>query len=167
MGYFDDPKHKAQWEKELSALRQEKERIRAGLPPVSDQAERTISREPEKTIPENDSVSREQPGRAPRETATANVTPDKRTKTESARAAAVPGEVRTAKPEPAAEVKKTAAAERKAPSRPAAERARSGEAHRVKISFEELLRRENMYTPPKLTQKPREPERQKEVSHVL
>lgn len=167
MGYFDDPKHKAQWEKELSALRQEKERIRAGLPPVSDQAERTISREPEKTIPENDLVSRAQPDRAPREAATAHEIPEKRTKTEPARAAAVPGEVRAERAETAAEVKKTAAAERKAPSGPAAERARSGEAHRVKISFEELLRRENMYTPPKLTQKPREPERQKEVSHVL
>ena len=51
MGYFDDPKHREQWEKELSELRQEKARVKAGLPPVSDKAEHSVSRNMEKPFP--------------------------------------------------------------------------------------------------------------------
>ena len=184
MGYFDDPKHKAQWEKELSELRQEKARVKAGLPPVSEKAERSASRNMEKTVPENDLVSEERLDKSPREAAVSNDIPEKQAKA-GAEKATVPEEVRAEKSEPAAVPKKVkpgkakAAAvpeevkpekadreERTAP-RKAAERANSGEPHRVKITFEELLRRENMYTPPKLTKKPRSPERQKEVSHEL
>lgn len=151
MGYFDDPKHKAQWEKELSELRQEKARVKAGLPPVSDMAERSASRNMEKTVPENDLVSGEMFDRSPREAAASNDIPEKQAKAgaEKSETAAVPRKV---KPEKA---------------KTAAERVHSGEPHRVKITFEELLRRENMYTPPKLTKRPRSPERQKEVSHEL
>lgn len=185
MGYFDDPKHKAQWEKELSELRQEKARVKAGLPPVSDMAERSASRNMEKTVPENDLVSGEMFDRSPREAAASNDIPEKQAE-DGAEKAAVSEEVRAEKTEPAAVPKKVkpekakAAAvpekvepekadreERTAPRRPAAERAHSGEPHRVKITFEELLRRENMYTPPKLTKRPRSPELQKEVSHEL
>lgn len=148
MGYFDDPKHKAQWEKELSELRQEKARVKAGLPPVSDMAERSASRNMEKTVPENDLVSGEMFDRSPREAAASNDIPEKQAKA-GAEKAAVSEEVRAEK------------------SETAAEHVHSGEPHRVKITFEELLRRENMYTPPKLTKRPRSPERQKEVSHEL
>lgn len=186
MGYFDDPKHKAQWEKELSELRQEKARVKAGLPPVSGQAERALSRNMEKAVPENDFVSEERLDKLPREAAVSNDIPEKQTNAESAKAAAAPEEVRAEKAETAAMPKKVKPArtkaaavpeevkpekadreERKAPQKPAAERVHSGEPHRVKITFEELLRRENMYTPPKLTKRPRSPELQKEVSHEL
>ncbi len=174
MGYFDDPKHKAQWEKELSELRQEKARVKAGLPPVSEKAERSVSRNMEKTVPENDLVSGERLDRSPREAAASNDIPEKQAKAgaEKAETAAVPKKVKPEKAKAAAvpekvEPEKADREESKAPRRPAAERVRSGEPHRVKITFEELLRRENMYTPPKLTKKPRSPERQKEVSHEL
>ncbi len=157
MGYFDDPKHKAQWEKELSELRQEKARVKAGLPPVSDKAERSADRNMEKAVPGKDFVSEERFDKLPREAAVSHDIPEKQAKA---------GVERTAVPE---EVKfeKADGEERTVPRSPAAGRARSGEPHRVKITFEELLRRENMYTPPKLTKKPRSPERQKEVSHEL
>ena len=162
MGYFDDPKHKAQWEKELSELRQEKARVKAGLPPVSDMAERSASRNMEKTVPENDLVSGEMFDRSPREAAASNDIPEKQAKA-GAEKAAVSEEVRAEKSETAAVPRKVKPEKAKT----AAERVHSGEPHRVKITFEELLRRENMYTPPKLTKRPRSPERQKEVSHEL
>lgn len=162
MGYFDDPKHKAQWEKELSELRQEKARVKAGLPPVSDMAERSASRNMEKTVPENDLVSGEMFDRSPREAAASNDIPEKQAKA-GAEKAAVSEEVRAEKSETAAVPRKVKPEKAKT----AAERVHSGETHRVKITFEELLRRENMYTPPKLTKRPRSPELQKEVSHEL
>lgn len=162
MGYFDDPKHKAQWEKELSELRQEKARVKAGLPPVSDMAERSASRNMEKTVPENDLVSGEMFDRSPREAAAPNDIPEKQAKA-GAEKAAVSEEVRAEKSETAAVPRKV----KPEKARTAAERVHSGEPHRVKITFEELLRRENMYTPPKLTKRPRSPELQKEVSHEL
>lgn len=162
MGYFDDPKHKAQWEKELSELRQEKARVKAGLPPVSDMAERSASRNMEKTVPENDLVSGEMFDRSPREAAASNDIPEKQAKA-GAEKAAVSEEVRAEKSETAAVPRKVKPEKAKT----AAERVHSGEPHRVKITFEELLRRENMYTPPKLTKRPRSPELQKEVSHEL
>lgn len=157
MGYFDDPKHREQWEKELSELRQEKARVKAGLPPVSDKAEHSVSRNMEKAVPENDFVSEERFDKLPRETAFSHDIPEKQAKA-GAEKTAVPEEI---KPE------KADIEERTIPRRSAAERAGSGEPHRVKITFDELLRRENMYTPPKLTKKPRSLERQKEVSHEL
>ena len=157
MGYFDDPKHKAQWEKELSELRQEKARVKAGLPPVSDKAERSASRNMEKNVPENNPVSEERIDKLPREAAFSHDIPEKQAKAMAEKTAG-PEEI---KPE-MADIE-----ERTAPRRSAPERAGSGEPHRVKITFDELLRRENMYTPPKLTKKPRSPERQKEVSHEL
>lgn len=162
MGYFDDPKHKAQWEKELSELRQEKARVKAGLPPVSDMAERSASRNMEKTVPENDLVSGEMFDRSPREAAASNDIPEKQAEAGAEKAAVSEG-VRAEKSETAAVPRKVKSEKAKT----AAERVHSGEPHRVKITFEELLRRENMYTPPKLTKKPRSPERQKEVSHEL
>lgn len=134
MGYFDDPKHKAQWEKELFALRKEKERIKAGLPPVEEQ--RAASKNLEKFAPENDFVDEE-------------------------------------KLDFAEEKQREAAEETtfyraaKAPAKPRAERVRGDSEYRVKITFDELLREANMYEPPRLTQKPREMTRQKEVSHEL
>lgn len=162
MGYFDDPKHKAQWEKELSELRQEKARVKAGLPPVSEKAERSASRNMEKTVPENDLVSGEMFDRSPREAAASNDIPEKQAKA-GAEKAAVSEEVRAEKSETAAVPRKVKPEKAKT----AAERVHFGEPHRVKITFEELLRRENMYTPPKLTKRPRSPELQKEVSHEL
>lgn len=138
MGYFDDPKHRAQWEKELSALRLEKARIQAGLPPVEEQ--RTVSRNLEKSARENDFVDEEkldfaeEKQREAAEETTFYRAPEKDAKT---------------------------------PSKPRAERVRADSDHRVRITFEELLREANMYEPPKLTQKPREMTRQKEVSHEL
>ena len=162
MGYFDDPKHKAQWEKELSELRQEKARVKAGLPPVSDMAERSASRNMEKTVPENDLVSGEMFDRSPREAAASNDIPEKQAKA-GAEKSAVSEEVRAEKSETAAVPRKVKPEKAKT----AAEHVHSGEPHRVKITFEELLRRENMYTPPKLTKRPRSQELQKEVSHEL
>lgn len=138
MGYFDDPKHRAQWEKELSALRLEKARIQAGLPPVEEQ--RTVSRNLEKSAREKDFVDEEKLDFAE----------------EKQREAA--GETTFYRaPEKDA----------KTPAKPRAERVRVDSDHRVRITFEELLREANMYEPPKLTQKPREMTRQKEVSHEL
>ena len=138
MGYFDDPKHRAQWEKELSALRMEKARIKAGLPPVEEQ--RAASKNLEKIAPENDFVDEEkldfaeEKQRDIAEETTFYRAPEK---------------------------------EAKSPAKPRAERVRGDSEYRVKITFEELLRKANMYEPPRLTQKPREMTRQKEVSHEL
>lgn len=140
MGYFDDPKHKAQWEKELFALRKEKERIQAGLPPVEEQAERTVSKKIEKIAPENDFVDEEKLDFAEeKQRESAEETTFYRAPEKNAKASA---KSRT-------------------------ERVHADSEYRVRITFEDLLREENVYQPPKLTQKPRELERQKEVSYEL
>lgn len=128
MGYFDDPQHKAQWEKELSELRMEKARVKAGLPPVSEQAERTASKNFEKTAPESRLDFED----------TTEIAAEETTFYRS--------DEREARDEP---------------------RFRENGTYRVKTNFRELLREENMEQPIKLTQKPRELERQKEVSHEL
>ncbi|MGN0669746.1 MAG: hypothetical protein ACI4JZ_04275 [Oscillospiraceae bacterium] len=138
MGYFDDPKHKAQWEKELFALRKEKERIKAGLPPVEEQ--RAASKNLEKIAPENDFVDEEKLDFA-----------------EEKQREAV--EETT--------FYRASEKEAKGSAKPRAERVHGDSEYRVKITFEELLREANMYEPPRLTQKPREMTRQKEVSHEL
>lgn len=166
MGYFDDPKHKAQWEKELSELRLEKARVKAGQPPLSDKAERSADRNMEKNVPESNLADEEMFDRLPREAAVSHDIQEKQAKA-VAEKTAVPEEVMAEKSETDAVPEKADREERTAPRRPAAERTRSGESHRIKITFDELLRRENMYTPPKLTKKPSSPERQKEVSHEL
>lgn len=127
MGYFDDPKHRAQWEKELSELRKEKARINAGLPPVSEQTERAVSKNIEKSAPESDISFEETADKALEETTFYRET--KR-------------------------------------SQPEMRESEYG-TYRERITFQELLRAENMEAPVKLTQKPREIERQKEVSHEL
>ncbi len=127
MGYFDDPKHRAQWEKELSELRREKARINAGLPPISEQTERAVSKNIEKSAPESDISFEETADKAFEETTFYRET--KR-------------------------------------SQPARRESEYG-TYRERITFQELLRAENMEAPVKLTQKPREIERQKEVSHEL
>lgn len=131
MGYFDDPKHKAQWEKELSELRKEKARINAGLPPVSEQTERAVSKNIEKSAPESD-ISFEKTADSSFEETTFYRSDERET-------------------------------ERSQPERRESEYG----TYREKITFQELLRAENMEAPVKLTQKPREFERQKEVSHEL
>lgn len=131
MGYFDDPKHKAQWEKELSELRKEKARIKAGLPPVSEQTERAVSRKIEKSAPKKDISFEEKNEIAAEETTF----------------------YRNASPEREAEREEL--------------NTRESGTYRIKTNFRELLRAENMEQPVKLTQKPRELERQKEVSHEL
>lgn len=161
MGYFDDPKHKAQWEKELSALREEKARMKAGIPPVSEQAERTADRNLERTAPENDFVSEELNETAEEMDAAPEMeTPDEPVRSEKAE------EVRE-ESEAAHEEKAVEKSEQKAPAKQPAERIRPEGIYREKISFQELLRMENMDTPVRLTQKPHEKERQKEVSHEL
>ena len=138
MGYFDDPKHRAQWEKELSVLRMEKARIQAGLPPVEEQ--RAASRNLEKSAPENDFVD------------------DKKLDfTEENQREAV--EETT--------IYRASEKEARTPAKPHSERVSADSGNRVRITFEELLREANMYEPPRLTQKPREMTRQKEVSHEL
>lgn len=127
MGYFDDPKHRAQWEKELSELRREKARINAGLPPVSEQTERAVSKNIEKSAPESDISFEETADKAFEETTFYRET------------------------------------KRSQPER----RENEYGTYRERITFQELLRAENMEAPVKLTQKPREIERQKEVSHEL
>ena len=136
MGYFDDPKHRAQWEKELSALRMEKARIKAGLAPVSEQAEHTVSKKIEKIAPEKNFVDEEKLDFAEEK-----------------------------QREAAEETTFYRASEKQA--KPRAERVHADSENRVRITFEELLREANMYEPPRLTQKPREMTRQKEVSHEL
>ncbi len=128
MGYFDDPQHKAQWEKELSELRMEKARVKAGLPPVSEQAERAVSKNIEKTAPESRLDFED----------TTEIAAEETTFYRS--------DEREERDEP---------------------RFRENGTYRVKTNFRELLREENMEQPIKLTQKPRELERQKEVSHEL
>lgn len=131
MGYFDDPKHRAQWEKELSELRKEKARINAGLPPVSEQTERAVSKNIEKSAPESD-ISFEKTADSSFEETTFYRSDERET-------------------------------ERSQPERRESEYG----TYRERITFQELLRAENMEAPVKLTQKPRELERQKEVSHEL
>lgn len=131
MGYFDDPKHKAQWEKELSELCKEKARINAGLPPVSEQTERAVSKNIEKSAPESD-ISFEKTADSSFEETTFYRSDERET-------------------------------ERSQPERRESEYG----TYRERITFQELLRAENMEAPVKLTQKPREIERQKEVSHEL
>lgn len=131
MGYFDDPKHKAQWEKELSELRKEKARINAGLPPVSEQTERAVSKNIEKSAPKSD-ISFEKTADSSFEETTFYRSDERET-------------------------------ERSQPERRESEYG----TYRERITFQELLRAENMEAPVKLTQKPRELERQKEVSHEL
>ncbi len=138
MGYFDDPKHKAQWEKELFALRKQKERIKAGLPPVEEQ--RAASKNLEKFAPENDFVDEEKLDFA---------------------------EEKQREVSEETTFYRASEKEAKSPAKPRAERVHGDSEYRVKITFEELLREANMYEPPKLTQKPREMTRQKEVSHEL
>lgn len=128
MGYFDNPQHKAQWEKELSELRMEKARVKAGLPPVSEQAERAVSKNIEKTAPESRLDFED----------TTEIAAEETTFYRS--------DEREERDEP---------------------RFRENGTYRVKTNFRELLREENMEQPIKLTQKPRELERQKEVSHEL
>ena len=144
MGCFDDPKHKAQWEKELSELREEKARIKAGLQPVSGKAEPTADKNLERTVPENDFA-------------------------EVQKSDEVLKEKTIYRAEPEREQFDNAISERetvrKAPERAPVERP-EGE-YRIKTSFQELLREENMEQPRKLTKKPRELERRKEVSHEL
>ena len=149
MGYFDDPKHRAQWEKELAALREEKARIQAGLPPVEEH--RAVSKNLEKFAPENDFVDEEQFDFAEQK---------QRVAEEKLRDAAEEKRQETT-------FYRASEKEAKAPARPRSERVRADSEYRVKITFEELLREANMYEPPKLTQKPREMTRQKEVSHEL
>lgn len=128
MGYFDNPQHKAQWEKELSELRMEKARVKAGLPPVSEQAERAVSKNIEKTAPESRLDFED----------TTEIAAEETTFYRS--------DEREERDEP---------------------RFHENGTYRVKTNFRELLREENMEQPIKLTQKPRELERQKEVSHEL
>ena len=131
MGYFDDPKHRAQWEKELSELRKEKARINAGLPPVSEQTERAVNKNIEKSALESD-ISFEKTADSSFEETTFYRSDERET-------------------------------ERSQPERRESEYG----TYRERITFQELLRAENMEAPVKLTQKPRELERQKEVSHEL
>lgn len=134
MGYFDNPKHKAQWEKELSVLRMEKARIKEGLPPLEEQ--RAAAKKIEKIAPENDFVDEEK----------LDFSEEKqREETTFYRASEKSGNA----------------------AKPRAERVHGDSEYRVKMTFEELLREANMYEPPRLTQKPREMARQKEVSHEL
>ena len=149
MGYFDDPKHKAQWEKELSALREEKARIKAGLPPVEEQ--RAAAKNLEKFVPENDFVDEEK----------LDFGEEKQRVVDEKQPEFAEDNLEETTFYRAPEKKA------KAPAKPRAERVRGDGEYRVRITFEELLREENMYQPPKLTQKPRELERQKEVSHEL
>ena len=146
MGYFDDPKHKAQWEKELSQLREEKARIKAGLQPVSGKAEPTADKNLDKNLPENDFVEEQHFEAAPEEKTAYRNEPEKEQYDE-------------ALSEPAAS--------RKTTERKSVERERPEGEYRIKTSFQELLREGNMDPPQKLTKKPRELERQKEVTNEL
>ena len=112
MGYFDDPKHKAQWEKELSALRMEKERIKAGLPPMEEQ--RAAAKNLEKFAPENDFVDEEK----------FDFSEEKQR-------------------EAVEETTFYRASEKQA--KPRAERVHGDSDYRVRVTFEELLREENMF----------------------
>ena len=146
MGYFDDPKHKAQWEKELSQLREDKARIKADLQPVSGEAEHTADKNFERSVPENDFADEQKFEAAPEEKTAYRNEPEKEQYDEA-----------LSKPR----------AVKKAPESRPVERERPEGTYRIKTSFQELLREENMEPPQKLTQKPRELERQKEVSHEL
>ncbi len=129
MGYFDNPKHKAEWEKELSELREMKARLH-GSPD-------TASREKEREY--------EQPVRN-RDFSDEYSAPEREERT-------VP------------EREERVAPERE--ERVASVKARSKEKYRERITFNELLAMENMNTVQKTMAKPREMQRQKEVSHVL
>lgn len=174
MGYFDDPKHKAQWEKELSALREEKARIKAGIPPVSEQEERTADRNIERTSPEDDFVAEEKLNETAEETVSYQApemeTPDQPVHSEKAENDLKESTEKAAHEEKAEEIAEDLTEEKteeKAPAKQPAQRTRPEGIYREKITFQELLRMENMDTPVRLTQKPHEKERQKEVSNEL
>ena len=162
MGYFDDPKHKAQWEKELSALREEKARIKAGIPPVSEQEERTAYRNIERTSPEDDFVAEEKLNETAEETVSYQA-PEMETDDQPVHSEKAENDLKESTEKSAHEEK----AEKKNSANQPDKRIRTEGIYREKISFQELLRMENMDTPVRLTQKPHEKERQKEASHEL
>lgn len=163
MGYFDDPKHRAQWEKELSALREEKARLKAGGQPVSDEAQPSVQMEAEKHFAERtaeqeinpvyEDVYTPEPENEPVHEEVYTPEPENEPVYEEAELTEEP--IMSAEPP------------KKTPEKPHTQRVRPDGIYRERITFQELLRQENMEPRIKLTQRPHVAERTKEVAHEL
>lgn len=153
MGYFDNPKHRAEWEKELSSLREQKARLHGDSSVLRD-TEREVSREYEKTAYEQEYSAPESEYSEEFSAANDYSEPAREERTAPVR------EERTA---PARE-------ERTAPvreERSARINVHPDEEYRIRMTFQELLEMENLGSVQKTTSKPHEMQRQKEVSHAL
>lgn len=166
MGYFDNPKHRAEWEKELSSLREQKARLHGGAYAASRDTEHEASREyaepayeqdfsEEYSAPENEYREEFSAASDYAEPSYSEEIPERSEPVREERSAPVREEVRSA---PSREE----AAKRSAPVR-----VHSDEEYRIRMTFQELLEMENLGSVKKTTSKPHEMQRQKEVSHAL
>lgn len=165
MGYFDNPKHRAEWERELSSLREQKARL-YGDSSVSRDNDREVSREYEKTAYEQDFSNEYSESEYSEEYSAANNYSEP---VREERSASVREEVRS---EPVRE-ERSAPVREEVRSAPAREERSSrvnvhpDEEYRIRMTFQELLEMENLASVRKTTSKPHEMQRQKEVSHAL
>ncbi|MGN0680029.1 MAG: hypothetical protein ACI4JS_10230 [Oscillospiraceae bacterium] len=166
MGYFDNPKHRAEWEKELSSLREQKARLHGGTSAASRDMERDVSREYEKTAYEQDfSEEYSAPENEYREEFSAAGDYDESSYSEEIPERSEP--VREERSAPVREEVRSAPSREGAAKRSASVSVHSDEEYRIRMTFQELLEMENLGTVQKTTSKPREMQRQKEVSHAL
>lgn len=167
MGYFDDPKHRAQWERELTALREEKARLKAGGQPAAESnpapqmesekqveqrvAERRMESVYEEAIPAAEPIN-EPVYEEPSFTEEPELTEEQELAEE---------------PELFEEPVSETVPQKKNPEKPTVQRVRPDGIYREHITFQELLRQEGLEPHIKLTHKPRTMELTKEVSHEL
>ena len=162
MGYFDNPKHRAEWERELSSLREQKARLHGDASAASYDTEREASREYEKTAYEQD-FSEEYSESEYSEEFTAASNYDEPTFSEAApeRSAPIREEVTSV---PVREEVRSAPVREERSSRV---NVHPDEEYRIRMTFQELLEMENIAPVHKTTSKSHEIQRQKEVSHAL
>ena len=165
MGYFDNPKHRAEWERELSSLREQKARLHGDASAASYETEREVSREYEKTAYEQDFSEEYSESEYSEEFTAANDYSEPVREERSA-------PVRAEHSEPVRE-ERSASVREQVRSAPAREERSSrvnvhpDEEYRIRMTFQELLEMENLASVRKTTSKPHEMQRQKEVSHAL
>ncbi|MGN0683511.1 MAG: hypothetical protein ACI4JY_07530 [Oscillospiraceae bacterium] len=175
MGYFDNPKHRAEWERELSSLREQKARLHGDASAASYETEREVSREYEKTAYEQDFSEEYSESEYSEEYSTANdySEPVREERSEPVREEVRSEPVREERSEPVREEVRPAPAREEFRSAPVREERSSrvnvhpDEEYRIRMTFQELLEMENIAPVHKTTSKPHEMQRQKEVSHAL
>lgn len=164
MGYFDNPKHRAEWERELSSLREQKARL-YGDSSVSRDNDREVSREYEKTAYEQDFSEEYSESEYSGEYSAAN---DYSEPVREERSAPVREEhSEPVREERSASVREQVRSAHTREERPSRVSVHPDEEYRIRMTFQELLEMENLGTVQKTTSKPHEMQRQKEVSHAL